>query len=47
MLMVVLKRQSKIGNVLIRSENGLGEGILITCQHDKEMKNQILMDHCH
>ena len=33
---VFLKGNQKTGNVFIRSENGLGEGILITCQHDKE-----------
>ena len=31
---VFLKANQKTGNVLIRSENGLGEGILITCQYD-------------
>ena len=29
---VFLKANQKTGNVLIRSENGLGEGILVTCQ---------------
>ena len=29
---VFLKGNQKTGNVFIRSENGLGEGILITCQ---------------
>ena len=33
---VFLKGNQKTGNVLIRSENGLGEGILITCQYDKD-----------
>ena len=33
---VYLKGNQKTGNVFIRSENGLGEGILITCQYDKE-----------
>jgi len=33
---VFLKGNQKTGNVFIRSENGLGEGILLTCQHDKE-----------
>ena len=33
---VFLKGNQKTGNVFIRSEYGLGEGILITCQHDKE-----------
>ena len=29
---VFLKANQKTGNVFIRSENGLGEGILVTCQ---------------
>ena len=33
---VFLKGNQKTGNVFIRSENGLGEGILITCQYDKD-----------
>ena len=33
---VFLKANQKTGNVFIRSENGLGEGILITCQYDKD-----------
>ena len=33
---VFLKGNQKTGNVYIRSENGLGEGILLTCQYDKE-----------
>ena len=33
---VFLKGNQKTGNVFIRSENGLGEGILITCQHDED-----------
>ena len=32
---VFLKANQKTGNVFIRSENGLGEGILITCQYDE------------
>ena len=32
---VFLKANQKTGNVFVRSENGLGEGILITCQYDK------------
>ena len=32
---VFLKGNQKTGNVFIRSENGLGEGILVTCQYDK------------
>ena len=33
---VYLKGNQKTGNVLIRSENGLGEGILLTCQYDND-----------
>ena len=33
---VFLKANQKTSNVFVRSENGLGEGILITCQHDKD-----------
>ena len=38
---VFLKGNQKTGNVFVRSENGLGEGILITCQYeeDAEMSN--------
>ena len=35
---VFLKGNQKTGNVYIRSENGLGEGILITCQFDEDAK---------
>ena len=35
---VFLKANQKTGNVFVRSENGLGEGILITCQYDKDLK---------
>jgi len=35
---VFLKANQKTGNVFIRSENGLGEGILITCQYDEGFK---------
>ena len=35
---VFLKANQKTGNVFVRSENGLGEGILITCQYDEEAK---------
>ena len=35
---VFLKGNQKTGNVFIRSENGLGEGILITCQHEEDAK---------
>ena len=33
---VFLKGNQKTGNVLIRSENGLGEGIILTCQYDED-----------
>ena len=33
---VYLKGNQKTGNVFVRSENGLGEGILITCQYNEE-----------
>jgi len=33
---VFLKGNQKTGNVFVRSESGLGEGILITCQYDEE-----------
>ena len=33
---VFLKGNQKTGNVYIRSENGLGEGILLTCQYDQD-----------
>ena len=33
---VFLKGNQKTGNVFIGSENGLGEGILITCQYDED-----------
>ena len=36
---VFLKGNQKTGNVFVRSENGLGEGILITCQYDKEVED--------
>ena len=35
---VFLKANQKTSNVFIRSENGLGEGILLTCQYDHEIK---------
>ena len=35
---VFLKANQKTGNVFVRSENGLGEGILITCQYDENSK---------
>ena len=36
---VFLKANQKTGNVFVRSENGLGEGILITCQYDEGAKD--------
>ena len=33
---VFLKGNQKTGNVFIRSEYGLGEGILLTCQYDND-----------
>ena len=33
---VFLKGNQKTGNVFVRSENSLGEGILITCQYDQD-----------
>ena len=35
---VFLKGNQKTGNVFVRTENGLGEGILITCQYDEDAK---------
>ena len=35
---VFLKANQKTGNVFVRSESGLGEGILITCQYDEDTK---------
>ena len=35
---VFLKANQKTGNVFVRSENGLGDGILITCQYDEDVK---------
>ena len=33
---VFLKANQKTSNAFVRSENGLGEGILITCQYDED-----------
>ena len=33
---VFLKANQKTGNVFIRTENGLGEGILLTCQRNED-----------
>ena len=38
---VFMKGNQKTGEVYIRSENGLGEGILLTCQYDDHTKNSI------
>ena len=35
---VFLKANQKTGNVFVRTDNGLGEGILITCQYDEDTK---------
>ncbi len=35
---VFLKGNQKTGNVFVRSENGLGEGILITCHYDEDTR---------
>ena len=36
---VFLKANQKTGEVYVRSENGLGEGILLTCQYDDLLKH--------
>ena len=36
---VFLKANQKTGNVFIRTENGLGEGILLTCQYDEDSQD--------
>ena len=38
---VFLKGNQKTGNVFIRSENGIGEGILITCQYDSNADESV------
>ena len=35
---VFLKGNQKTGSIYIRNENGLGEGILLTCQYENESK---------
>jgi len=35
---VFLKANQKTGNVFVRSEDGLGEGILLTCQYDHDFE---------
>ena len=38
---VFLKGNQKTGNVFIRSENGLGEGVLLTCQYEIDSVNSL------
>ena len=38
---VFLKGNQKTGKVFIRSENGLGEGILVTCQNEEESSESL------
>ena len=38
---VYLKGNQKTGEVYIRSEYGLGEGILLTCQYDDTSRNSL------
>ena len=38
---VFLKGNQKTGNVFIRSENGLGEGILLTCQYENDSEKSL------
>ena len=38
---VFMKGNQKTGEVYIRSEYGLGEGILLTCQYDDPYKNSM------
>ena len=38
---VFLKGNQKTGEVYIRSEYGLGEGILLTCQYDDSSRNSL------
>ena len=38
---IFLKANQKTGEVYIRSEYGLGEGILLTCQYDDPSKHSI------
>tara|TARA_B100000886_G_scaffold208668_1_gene144396 strand:- start:285 stop:671 length:387 start_codon:yes stop_codon:yes gene_type:complete len=35
---VFLKGNQKTGNAFVRTETGLGEGILITCQYDNDVE---------
>ena len=34
---VFLKANQRTGDIHVRIEHGLGEGILLSCQHDKEL----------
>ena len=38
---VFLKGNQKTGKVFIRSENGLGEGVLLTCQYEIDSVNSL------
>ena len=38
---VFLKGNQKTGNVFIRSESGLGEGVLLTCQHENDSEKSL------
>ena len=38
---VFFKANQKTGNVYIRSENGLGEGVLLTCQYDIDSQESL------
>tara|TARA_B100000963_G_scaffold305607_1_gene279867 strand:- start:91 stop:480 length:390 start_codon:yes stop_codon:yes gene_type:complete len=38
---VFMKGNQKTGDVYIRSEYGLGEGILLTCQYNDPLKNSV------
>ena len=38
---VFLKGNQKTGNVFIRSENSLGEGILLTCQYENDSEESL------
>ena len=38
---VFLKGNQKTGNVFIRSENGLGEGVLLTCQYEDDSEKSL------
>ena len=38
---VFMKGNQKTGEVYIRSESGIGEGILLTCQYDDQSKSSI------